>query len=153
MEDFVDLVLREADFWRAKNAGPKPRFRTVFFGGGTPSLLPLNAMRRLIEGLRQRFDFNALEEWTVEINPATAQLDYCRMLREAGVDRISFGAQSFDLAELAVLERHHNPDDVSRSIEIARQAGFRRLNVDLIYAIPGQDLQSWSRVAGGRDRA
>ncbi|HET6250792.1 MAG TPA: radical SAM family heme chaperone HemW [Tepidisphaeraceae bacterium] len=140
MEGFVDLLLREADFW----VDARPRFRTVFFGGGTPSLLPLPSMRRLIEGLRRRFDFSALEEWTVEINPATAELDYCRMLRDSGVDRLSFGAQSFNPAELAVLERHHHPDDVARSIDIARAAGFHRLNVDLIYAIPGQDLASWA---------
>jgi oxygen-independent coproporphyrinogen-3 oxidase len=143
MNGFVDLLLREADFWLADKAMPKPALRTVFFGGGTPSLLPLEAMRRLIEGLRGRFNFASLEEWTVEVNPATAEFDYCQMLRETGVNRLSFGAQSFNRAELAMLERHHEPDQVGRSIEIARAAGFRRLNVDLIYAIPGQDLISW----------
>jgi oxygen-independent coproporphyrinogen-3 oxidase len=66
------------------------------------------------------------------------------MMRAAGVDRLSFGAQSFNPAELATLERHHDPADVERSITAARAAGFGRLNVDLIYAIPGQDLASWS---------
>jgi oxygen-independent coproporphyrinogen-3 oxidase len=117
----------------------------VFFGGGTPSLLPLDEMRRLIIGLKQRVDFSGLNEWTVEVNPATASLEYCRMLREVGVDRLSFGAQSFDPAELKILERHHDPEDVGRSVEIARGAGFSRVNVDLIYAIPGQGLESWGR--------
>lgn len=144
MENFVDLILSEADRWTA-GAGPTPRFQTVFFGGGTPSLLPLASMRRLLKGLRTRFDLSGLCEWTVEINPATAEAEYCRMLRGEGVDRISFGAQSFDRSELAILERHHDPDDVERSIGIARAAGFNRLNVDLIYAIPGQDLHSWER--------
>jgi oxygen-independent coproporphyrinogen-3 oxidase len=117
----------------------------VFFGGGTPSLLPLAEMRRLIEGLRERFDWSGVEEFTVEVNPATAREDYCRMLREAGVDRLSFGAQSFDRAELKTLERHHEPGDVAHSVEAARAAGFERLNLDLIYAIPGQDLASWDR--------
>jgi oxygen-independent coproporphyrinogen-3 oxidase len=67
------------------------------------------------------------------------------MLREHGVDRLSFGAQSFDPAELKLLERHHNPDDVPRSVEIAREAGFTRLNLDLIFGIPGQTIESWSR--------
>ena len=133
----------EADFWIARAGERKPAIRTIFFGGGTPSLLPIDSMRRLIESLAQRFDFSNLEEWTVEINPATAELDYCRMLRDSGVDRVSFGAQSFNSAELKILERHHNPEDVGRSVEIARQAGFSRINVDLIYAIPGQDLASW----------
>ena len=121
------------------------RPRTIFFGGGTPSLLPLENMARLLAGLRERLDLSAVEEWTIEVNPATASFDYCRMLREFGIDRLSFGAQSFDLRELATLERHHNPDDVPRSIELARRSGFSRLNLDLIYAIPRQDLSSWSQ--------
>ncbi len=143
MTRFVDLILREADRWLQDRPGPTPCPRTVFFGGGTPSLLPAPAMSRLIAGLRQRFDFSGLEEWTIEVNPATAEADYCRMLRSGGVDRLSFGAQSFNTAELAALERHHDPADVARSIRLARDAGFERLNVDLIYAIPGQSLESW----------
>jgi len=144
MSHFVDLLLMEADRWRDLAGGPRVGPRTIFMGGGTPSLLPLQDMRRLVEGLWERFDLSGLEEWTVEVNPATAQLEYCQMLRAAGVDRLSFGAQSFDRAELTMLERHHNPPDVGKSIELARKAGFERLNIDLIYAIPGQSLESWS---------
>jgi oxygen-independent coproporphyrinogen-3 oxidase len=141
MTRFVDLILSEADQWARSPVIVRPK--TVFFGGGTPSLLPLDPMRRMIRGLRERFDFSNLDEWTVEANPATVSLEYCRMLREEGINRLSFGAQSFNLAELKLLERHHDPDDVPRSIAIAREAGFSRMNVDLIYAIPGQDLSSW----------
>jgi oxygen-independent coproporphyrinogen-3 oxidase len=142
MQQFVDRVLAEADLWdHEREFAP----RTIFFGGGTPSLLPIEQMLRLIEGLKQRMDFSQLREWTVEVNPATASAEYCAMLRESGVDRLSFGAQSFDRNELVMLERHHDPEDVPRSIELARNAGFARLNVDLIYAIPGQTLESWSR--------
>lgn len=143
MARFVDLILAEADKWVRSSVRIEPE--TVFFGGGTPSLLPLVEMRRLLRGLRERFDFSRLNEWTVEVNPATAALDYCEMLREAGVDRLSFGAQSFDPTELKLLERHHDPEDVPRSVDIARRAGFSRINLDLIYAIPRQDLASWSR--------
>jgi oxygen-independent coproporphyrinogen-3 oxidase len=144
MGRFVDLVLAEARRW-TRIDGPVPRPRTVFFGGGTPTLLPVEEMRRLIAGLGDLFDISDCHEWTVEANPATVDADYCRMLRESGVDRISFGAQSFDRGELKVLERHHDPEDVPRSVEIARGAGFARLNVDLIYAICGQTLESWAR--------
>jgi oxygen-independent coproporphyrinogen-3 oxidase len=142
MDRFVELLLSEAAVWQRRASGIF-RPRTIFFGGGTPSLLPLAAMRRLLVELRAIFDLSAVEEWTVEVNPATAEGDYCRMLREHGVDRLSFGAQSFHRGELAMLERHHDPDDVPRSLELARSAGFDRLNLDLIYAIPGQDLASW----------
>ncbi|HEX3357217.1 MAG TPA: radical SAM family heme chaperone HemW [Tepidisphaeraceae bacterium] len=138
---FVNLLLAEADMWAEMTVRPK----TVFFGGGTPSLLPIDQMHRLIQGLRERFDFSELNEWTVEVNPATASLEYCQMLRETGVDRLSFGAQSFNRDELKTLERHHDPDDVPRSIDLARAAGFSRLNVDLIYAIPNQSIESWER--------
>ena len=144
MDHFVDLLLLEAEQWTSDRPPDSLRPRTIFFGGGTPSLLPRDSMRRLLVGLRERFDVSRVEEWTIEVNPATANEDYCRMLRDLGVDRLSFGAQSFRPNELAALERHHDPEDVPRSVEMARQAGFTRLNVDLIYAVPGQDLGSWS---------
>lgn len=144
MSEFAHRLLLEADQW-AGGGGPTLIPQTVFFGGGTPSLLPLEVMAELIVGLRNRFDFQGLKEWTVEVNPATASAEYLAMLRANGVDRISFGAQSFDTSELKMLERHHDPEDVPRSIELARAAGFERLNIDLIYAIPGQTMQSWER--------
>ena len=142
MEHFVDLMLREAEMWTRGPVSVRPK--TIFFGGGTPTLLPIAAMSRLLAGLRDRFDFSDVDEWTIEANPATVTLEYCQMLRAAGVDRLSFGAQSFDPRELKTLERHHDPEDVARSVAIARQARFTRLNVDLIFAIPGQDMASWS---------
>ncbi len=145
MDAFVDLILAEAELWLNGNFTDTIQPRTIFFGGGTPSLLPLDAMRRLLQQLRKRFDLSRVEEWTVEVNPATAQADYCQMLRAGGVDRLSFGAQSFNATELQTLERHHDPEDVPRSIQMAREATFQRLNVDLIYAIPGQDLDSWAK--------
>jgi oxygen-independent coproporphyrinogen-3 oxidase len=142
MSRFVGLILAEADQW-IRDGGPTVRPQTIFFGGGTPSLLPIDSMRELIEGLRRRFDLSEVDEWTVEVNPATASSDYLHMLRASGVDRLSFGAQSFDRSALAVLERHHDPDDVPRSLQLARAAGFERLNFDLIYAIPGQTPAAW----------
>jgi oxygen-independent coproporphyrinogen-3 oxidase len=146
MSLFVDLILREAELWtRNPTAGPTLRPRTVFVGGGTPSLLPPDLMQRLLDGLKDRIDFSDVNEWTIEANPSTVDEAYCQMLRASGVDRISFGAQSFDRSELATLERHHDPDDVPRSLDAARRAGFERLNIDLIYALPDQSFDSWSR--------
>jgi oxygen-independent coproporphyrinogen-3 oxidase len=81
MDRFVDLVLREADQWAATRPAESLQPRTIFFGGGTPSLLPFDSMRRLLIGLGERFDLSRVDEWTIEVNPATADEDYCRMLR------------------------------------------------------------------------
>ena len=142
MATFVDLLLAEADVWAAvRPVAP----RTVFFGGGTPTLLPAAELGRLIDGLATRFDLSGVDEFTVEANPATVTPDHCRVLRTAGVDRLSFGAQSFDQRDLDLLERHHAPADVAASLAVARDAGFERLNLDLIFAVPGQTLASWHR--------
>lgn len=143
MDRFVDLVLREAEFW--STGAPTLRPRTVFFGGGTPSLLPAASMRRLMTGLRERVDLSSVDEWTVECNPATVDTAYCGILREGGATRLSIGAQSFIAEELRALERHHDPQDVPRSVADARAAGFARLNADLIFAIPGQTMATWRR--------
>ena len=138
MAAFVDRLLGEAAAWR----GPT-RFDTVFVGGGTPTLLPVRDLRRLLRGLRETFDLTGVREWTVEVNPATADADYLAVMRESGVDRVSVGAQSFDPAALRLLERHHDPDDVGRTIDAARDVGIGRRSVDLIFAVPGQTAASW----------
>lgn len=145
MEKFVERLLHEAEVWSQSETGKASRIHTVFFGGGTPSLLPLDAMRKLLCGLKLRMNLSEVNEWTVEVNPATAELDYCKMLRQEGVNRLSFGAQSFVDTELATLERHHQPKQVAESLQLAKQAGFTRLNIDLIYAIPGQTMESWQK--------
>ena len=102
-------------------------------------------MESLLIGLKARLDLTSLDEWTIEVNPATASLPYLQMLHSHGVNRISMGAQSFDPAELKMLERRHDPGDVERSVQLCRDAAFERLNVDLIYAIPGQTREGFDR--------
>src|SRR5687768_15678523 len=82
MKRFTSLILREAEMWTRAGDAPPLRPRTIFFGGGTPSLLPIDLMRELIGGLRQRIDFSDVREFTCEANPATVSLEYCQMLRE-----------------------------------------------------------------------
>jgi oxygen-independent coproporphyrinogen-3 oxidase len=143
MAAFVQRLVREAQLWTERFPHAIAP-RTIFFGGGTPTLLPVDRMDDLLTQLCSVLDLSAVDEWTIEANPATVTAEYCNMMRGHGVNRLSFGAQSFNERELAMLERHHNPDDVPRSVEIARTAGFDRLNLDLIYAIPGQSLDSWA---------
>lgn len=142
MASFVDRLLAEAALW--SSACAETTFRTVFFGGGTPSLLSADQLRRLVEGLRSRLDLSQVDEFTVECNPATVDFDWLAAAASLGVNRLSFGAQSFHRDELRVLERHHDPADVHESLTLARRAGFSRLSLDLIYGIPGQTLERWA---------
>jgi len=118
---------------------------TIFFGGGTPSLLSPQQLGQLIAACRETTDLPADAEITVECNPGTVTLDYLRELRAQGVNRLSFGAQSADPGELKLLGREHSWDQVATAIEVARAAGFDNLNFDLIFGLPYQSLGSWQR--------
>jgi oxygen-independent coproporphyrinogen III oxidase len=118
------------------------RPNTIFFGGGTPSLLSLKQWEIILKAM-ERLRLLGAEEWTVECNPATVSLDKARLLRSYGVNRISMGVQSLDESLLERLGRVHSRSMVFKSFDILRQAGFNNLNVDLMFAIPGQSLQTW----------
>ena len=118
---------------------------TLFFGGGTPSLLSPDQISRLIRACRQRFRLPADAEITVECNPGTVDQTYLRALREAGVNRLSFGAQSANPDELQLLGRDHAWAEVEAAVAAARAAGFDNLNLDLIFGLPNQSLAAWQR--------
>jgi oxygen-independent coproporphyrinogen-3 oxidase len=134
--------------WSPAMAGrPVP---TVFFGGGTPTLLPLEHMQSVMEALRGSFELTPDAEITTEANPGTINIDYLRGLVAAGFNRLSFGVQSFDDAELLALDRIHTADDARQGYAWAREAGFPRINLDLIYGLPDQTLERWQSKRRGR---
>jgi oxygen-independent coproporphyrinogen-3 oxidase len=110
---------------------------TIYFGGGTPTSLSEPQLAQLLAAVRARVN-GANEEWTCEANPESVTAAKARMLRDAGVDRVSLGAQSFDPQVLQALGREHAPEHVFRALEILRDAGFRRLTLDLMFAAPGE---------------
>jgi oxygen-independent coproporphyrinogen-3 oxidase len=116
--------------------------RTVFFGGGTPSLLNLRQWEALLRTM-DRLGLLGAEEFTVECNPATVSLDKAKLLRSFGVNRVSMGVQSLDEALLDRLGRVHSREMVFKSFDTLRLAGFDNVNVDLMFAIPGQTLDVW----------
>lgn len=122
---------------------PRPRLDTLFIGGGTPTLLRLDLWDRLITAIHDAFRIAPDAEWTVECNPETVTPALLGLLAGGGVNRVSIGAQSFDPALLAVLERWHEPPSVRRALEAAADAGIPRRSVDLIFAIPGQTRGGW----------
>jgi oxygen-independent coproporphyrinogen III oxidase len=118
------------------------RPETIFFGGGTPSILNLKQWRTVL-GAMERLNLLGAAEWTVESNPATVSSDKARLWREFGVNRVSMGVQSLDEQLLDRLGRIHSRDMVFRSYDILRAAGFENVNLDLMFAIPGQTLEVW----------
>ncbi|HLP78721.1 MAG TPA: radical SAM family heme chaperone HemW [Candidatus Paceibacterota bacterium] len=116
--------------------------RTVFFGGGTPSLLNLHQWEQLLRAMA-RLNLTGATEWTVECNPATVSLDKARLLRDFGVNRVSMGVQSLDEDLLDRLGRIHSRQMVFKSYDILRKAGFDNVNLDLMFAIPTQTMEIW----------
>jgi oxygen-independent coproporphyrinogen-3 oxidase len=114
--------------------------RTIFFGGGTPSLFQPSSLARVLEEAERLFGIEAGAEITAEANPGTVDLARLRGMREAGLNRISFGAQSFNPATLQFLGRIHSADQTVTAVHQAREAGFGQLNLDLIFAVPGQSM-------------
>ena len=116
--------------------------RSVFFGGGTPSLLNLQQWETIFHTM-ERLNLLGAAEWTIECNPATVSPDKARLWREHGVNRASMGVQSLDETLLDRLGRVHSREMVFKSFDILRQAGFENLNIDLMFAIPGQTIEIW----------
>lgn len=118
------------------------RPRTLFFGGGTPSILSLAQWERILSTIHG-FDWGEIAEWTVECNPSTVSREKANLLKQGGVNRISMGIQSMDEELLQKLGRIHSREQVFRSYDILREAGFENINLDLMFGIPGQTLEQW----------
>ena len=116
---------------------------TIYLGGGTPSLLSIRQVERILTEITKQFNLARDAEITMEANPGSLDLNYLRHLRTIGVNRISMGMQSSHPDDLRVLERRHDTFQVIHSIKDARKAGFENLSLDLIYGIPGQTLDRW----------
>lgn len=138
--EFLDALLCEVE-----RAGERFTLRpeTIYFGGGTPTSLLTEQLDYLLGGLRSRLDLSALREWTVEANPATVREEKARLLRDMGVTRVSLGVQSWDDALLKTLGRVHNAAQAEHTYEILRAAEIPAVNLDLMFAVPGQRPSQW----------
>ncbi|HEV1991828.1 MAG TPA: coproporphyrinogen-III oxidase family protein, partial [Candidatus Dormibacteraeota bacterium] len=141
MPDYVDALERELSAARERYSFEP--LETVYFGGGTPSLLPAELATRLLDFIRASFDLAPGAEVTLEANPASTDEAKLAAWQEGGVNRLSLGVQGFDGRALAVLERRTDAAQATRAFELARSMGMRNISIDLIYAVPFQDLESW----------
>ncbi|HZE63497.1 MAG TPA: radical SAM family heme chaperone HemW [Pyrinomonadaceae bacterium] len=140
-ERYVASVVCEITSWREVD---KPQtVDTIYFGGGTPSLLSPAQLGALMQAVRTRFNVSPNAEIAMEMNPGTVTLEALQAFRKLGINRASFGAQTFDDRELARLGRSHSSDDARQTFSLLREAGFGNVSFDLIAGLPGQTLSTW----------
>lgn len=140
MEQYVHSLLCEAELRQEEIGEP---VKTLYLGGGTPSVLPIILLKTLIEGLSNIFDFSNLDEVTIEVNPDDVSRDYIEKLRAIGVNRVSMGVQSFNDDELHAINRRHSARQAIDAVRAIKDAGIGNVSIDLIYGLPGQTLDTW----------
>jgi len=142
-ERYIASVVSEIASWREVD---QPEIvDTIYFGGGTPSLLAPAQLEALMQAVRNHFEVSANAEVTMEMNPGTVTPETLTAFKELGVNRASFGAQTFDDRELARLGRSHSSEDTRRTYSLLRDTGFDNVSFDLIAGLPGQTLNDWKR--------
>ena len=142
-ERYVRALVSEIGSWRVVEP-PEP-VDTIYFGGGTPSLLAPAQLETLLNAVHKRFTVSPSTEVTIEINPGSATQETLYSFRRLGVNRASFGAQTFDDTELGRLGRSHSAEDTRRTFGYLRDTGFRNVSFDLIAGLPGQSMTGWRR--------
>jgi oxygen-independent coproporphyrinogen III oxidase len=136
--EYTRAIIAEMSGRGAEPPWKETRVKTIFFGGGTPSLFAPASIASMVEAANRIFGIESDAEITLEANPGTVSAAKLAGFRTAGVNRLSFGAQSFNPVTLKFLGRIHDADDTRQAASLARRAGFERLNLDLIFAVPGQ---------------
>ncbi len=141
---FFEALKKEIDFYARKLANSYS-VSTIFFGGGTPSLMEPHLIGEIIEYLNKKFNFNSPLEITLETNPGTVNPNKLKAFKKAGINRLSVGVQSFDDDDLKFLTRIHDSRTAVRTVKKAADAGFENLSVDLIFNLPNQTIKKWQK--------
>ncbi len=140
---FTDCLLKEIDMY--KNYVGEWSFDTIFFGGGTPSLLPAKHLEQILQKLHDTFDTSKVKEISLEANPGEAPYEHLKDIKSLGINRISMGFQSFDDKILKLLGRLHKSEDCFNTFKNVRKAGFDNINTDMIFNIPGLSINNWKK--------
>lgn len=141
---YLKNLIKETTYY-GKYFDHKTEIKTIFFGGGTPSLISVDQFQEIFNALHNYFDVSENAEISLEANPGTVSLDYLRGIREVGFNRISFGLQTSNPQQLRLLGRIHDHYESIQAIKHAKMAGFSNINLDLIYGLPGQTLEDWKK--------
>ncbi len=140
MKEFTDAILMEANSYGGEW---RNEFSSLYFGGGTPSLLPEKFLDSIFEGIHKHFNISTNAEVTFEANPDDLSKETLNVLKNLGVNRLSIGTQSFREEDLKLMNRAHDSQQAIESLKLAQDLGFENLNIDLIYGIPGLSLKDW----------
>ena len=135
--------LSESESSSAPDHAPDNAIDTIYFGGGTPSTLPLNLIEHILSSVYKHFKIDNNSEITMEVNPGTIDKKYLSGLKALGINRLNIGVQSFQDITLRFLGRIHSAKQAEKAIELSRDAGFENIGIDLIYGIPNQDEENW----------
>lgn len=141
---YIDLLVKEIEFAR-NQVGESAIVPSIFFGGGTPSLMEASDIKRVITAISEQFKLDSIAEVTLETNPDTVTKEKLKQFYDAGINRISFGMQSSVLHVLKTLDRTHNPENLPQVTKWASEVGFKEISVDLIYGTPGESKQDWQQ--------
>jgi oxygen-independent coproporphyrinogen-3 oxidase len=144
IETYVHALKREITEVKRRTTQLNP-VHTIFFGGGTPSVIPADMIAGVIDQIKSTFSLKDHVEISMEMNPLHLSTDYLEKVKSGGVNRISLGMQTASQEELSMLGRKHQFEDVIASVEMARAAGFENINLDIIFGLPGQDIGSFKR--------
>ena len=141
IDDLVKAI--KLEFWLRKDYLHDQQIQTIYFGGGTPSLLNAVQLHDIIRSCNTVLQVKPDAEITIEANPDDLNLTYLETVKAIGVNRLSIGIQSFSQADLKLMKRRHNPIQAINAVKLARQAGFKNISVDLIYGVPGMSFSQW----------
>ena len=141
VQSYLDALLLEMKKDQAEY--PSKDIQTIYIGGGTPTALTADQLSYLLKGMKEIFSLDHVKEWTVEVNPDSAEEDKLQALIDAGVNRLSIGVQTFDTQLLEMIGRTHRADSVIEAVKTARKVGFRNLSIDLMFGLPKQTPESF----------
>ena len=145
VEKYVDALCKEITEFQIPAAQPDNLIDTIYFGGGTPSLLSPEQVEKIIYAIDEVFLLSGTNEVTIEMNPATVTPEKLDAYRKLGINRASFGVQTFNERDLKLLARGHDANDARQTYRMLREAGFANISFDLIAGLPGQTMEDWSR--------
>ena len=141
----IDAYLKAlaVDIGISRSHTGKPRVETIYFGGGTPSLLKAEYIAQILDNIRCNFDTSYVREITIEVNPESISQQKLKIYKNRGINRISMGVQSFDDRNLRLLGRAHTAENVFNAVDKIKSTGFNKVSIDLIYGLPDQFLKDW----------